>query len=170
MDWKAFRDEAPGLVSKAEALFECAGVLLVGTIRKDGSPRISPVEPLVVGDDLYLGMMWRSTKALDLLRDARCTVHSAVADREASGGEFKMQGTVREVTDPAERRRYRAALAAKIGWELGEAPFHLFAVQPRSAAHFITEGDARLVTKWLAGAQPRAYRRGAASARLLPLD
>ena len=43
--------------------------MLVGTIRKDGTPRISPNEPDFAVGRLFVSMMWRSKKALDLLRD-----------------------------------------------------------------------------------------------------
>ena len=43
-----------------------AGVLLVGTTKADGSARISGVEPLVMGGELWLSMMTTSTRALDL--------------------------------------------------------------------------------------------------------
>lgn len=69
MNWSGFREAAPALAEKAEELFDRSGVILLGTIRKDGSPRISPVEPLIVDGDLYLGMMWQSLKALDLMHD-----------------------------------------------------------------------------------------------------
>ena len=41
---------------------------------------------------LALGMMWRSMKALDLLRDPRCVVHSVVSDKDGTEGEFKVYG------------------------------------------------------------------------------
>ncbi len=59
---------------------------LVGTLRHDGWPRISPVEALVWNGQLYLGMMWRSLKARDLLRDPRCVVHTVVADPTGAEG------------------------------------------------------------------------------------
>ena len=169
MNWNAFRSAAPELADKAEALFEGAGVVLVGTVRKDGSPRLSPVEPLIVADDLYLGMMWQSKKALDLLRDPRCTVHSAVGDKDATGGEFKLHGRVRDVSDQTERHRYGDALLAKVGWRPDDARFHLFAVEVESAAWFMTDGDSRRVTLWRAGEAPRNYRQGIEAA-LTPDD
>jgi hypothetical protein len=33
-------------------------------------------------------MMWQSWKALDLVRDPRCTVHSTISDRHTTEGEF----------------------------------------------------------------------------------
>ena len=55
-----------------ESLFEATGVVLVGTIRKDGSPRISLVEVLITGGKLYLGMMWQSLKARYWNRSLSC--------------------------------------------------------------------------------------------------
>ncbi len=51
---------------------------------------------------LYLSM-WRSQKALDLLRDPRCCVHNAVSDRMATDGEFKVYGRALDITNPEER-------------------------------------------------------------------
>jgi hypothetical protein len=42
--------------------------------------------------DLVLGMIWQSKKALDLLRDPRCVLHSVVTDPDANEGEFKLRG------------------------------------------------------------------------------
>jgi hypothetical protein len=37
-------------------------------------------------------MMWQSRKALDLLRDPRCVVHSTVTDRAGTEGDVKVYG------------------------------------------------------------------------------
>jgi hypothetical protein len=68
MIWKEFRESAPEMAELGEERFERTGLVLVGTICRDGSPRISPVEPLITEGHLFLGMMWQSMKALDLLR------------------------------------------------------------------------------------------------------
>ena len=54
------------------------GVLLIGTTRRDGSARISGVEPLIMESDLWLSMMSGSAKAQDLGRDPRILLHSMV--------------------------------------------------------------------------------------------
>ncbi len=89
---------------------ELHGLILLGSLRRDGSPRISPVEPLIVDGELELGMMWQSKKALDLLRDPRCHVHTVVTDRNGTEGEFKLWGRARDL-ELAERERYCVALA-----------------------------------------------------------
>ena len=97
MIWGEFKRDAPELAALGEERFERTGLVLVATLRKNGWPRISPVEPLITDGHLYLGMMWQSRKALDLLRDPRCTVHSTISDRHGSEGEFKVYGIGREV-------------------------------------------------------------------------
>jgi hypothetical protein len=57
------------------------GVVLAGTTRRDGSARISGVEPLIMDGELWLSMMPASTKARDLERDPRILLHSIVTSR-----------------------------------------------------------------------------------------
>ena len=144
MTWEEFKQSAPELAALGEERFERAGLVLVGTIRKNGWPRISPVEPLIVNGKLYLGMMWQSRKALDLLRDPRCVVHSTISDRHATEGEFKLYGKAVDVQEPEERRRYSVALSEKMGWDPetpGESEYHLFAIEVESAAFAILKGE-----------------------------
>ena len=95
MIWEEFRLHAPKLAGLGEERFERSGLILLGTLRKNGWPRISPVEAYITDGHLYLGMMWQSLKALDLLRDPRCTVHSVVSKPDGSEGEFKVYGYAR---------------------------------------------------------------------------
>jgi hypothetical protein len=159
MNWEEFKQAAPELASKAEALFEMSGVLLVGTIRKNGSPRISPVEPIISEGKLYLGMMWQSFKALDLLRDPRCTVHNSISDRMAPEGEFKLHGQAADIQDLEERSRYGDALYKKIGWKPQEPKYHLFSVDIESAALFMNAENVRLVKRWRAGEKVSEFRQ-----------
>ena len=126
--WGEFAAQAPGLAAAGEAQLARTGLALVGTLRRDGWPRISPVEPFIVDGQLCLGMMWRSVKALDLLRDPRCVVHSTVSERDGSEGEFKVYGRAVEVNDPDERRRFGDAVYAVIGFRPEEPEFHCFAI------------------------------------------
>ena len=138
-DWGSFRRAALELVEVADARIGEADLILLGTLRADGWPRISPVEPLVVGDELYLGMMWQSKKALDLRRDPRCVVHSATVDAAGTDGDVKVYGRAEEVTDAEVRARYGAALQARTGWQ-PEGDFHLFAVDVVEVGYFAVTG------------------------------
>jgi hypothetical protein len=56
MKWSEIAAWEPALGAVARDRLIGPGVLLVGTTRRDGSARISGVEPLVVHDDLWLSM------------------------------------------------------------------------------------------------------------------
>jgi Pyridoxamine 5'-phosphate oxidase len=117
------------------------GVVLVATIRGDGMPRISPVEPFVLDGILWLSMLWQSRKAADLMRDPRILVHSVVTGRDGGEGEFKIRGTARSEQDPAVQRRYADSVAGSLGWAPEPGQFHLFAVSIEEVT-FIRYDDA----------------------------
>ncbi len=153
LNWSEFKLESPDLAALGEERFERTGMVLVGTIRKDGWPRISPVEPLIHEEHLYLGMMWQSRKALDLLRDPRCAVNGIVSNRDGTEGEFKLFGVVVEENDLEVRRRFCDALFEKIGWKPEEPEFHLFAMDIHSAAFIRFENEEMEHFVWRAGDQ-----------------
>jgi hypothetical protein len=76
--------EQPALAAATRNLLIEPGVRLAGTTRRDGSARISGVEPLVVDGVLWLSMMHTSTKARDLARDPRIVLHSIVTGPDAA--------------------------------------------------------------------------------------
>lgn len=150
MQWNEFAEAAPELARLGEERLDKWGLCLVGTIRKDGTPRISPVEPLITDGKLYLGMMWRSTKALDLLRDPRCLVHSIISDKAAPEGEFKLRGRAIDVPDQDERERYCVALYEKTNWRPEGTEWHLFALDIEHAAYQVFENEQRKTEVWWA--------------------
>ena len=156
MNWRSFSDAAPELARLGEERFRTKEVCLVGTLRKNGWPRISPVEPDFVGDELMLGMMWRSPKALDLLRDSRIVVHSVVSRREGDEGDFKLYGRAVPVEDDERRNAYRAAIKARIDWDPPE-PFHVFAVDVESAGFVTFDPESRFGLAWEAGSELRRW-------------
>src|SRR5215831_18943223 len=132
MSWHTFVTAAPDLAAFAQEQFAPGRVAVVGTIRADGSPRISSVEPYVMEGELYVGMMWQSRKALDLLRDPRILLRNAVCTSTGEEAEITLRGRATEIHDLDLRQRYRRAVVERITWQ--EPHFHLFAVQIESAA------------------------------------
>jgi hypothetical protein len=130
MMWREFEVAAPELARRGRERFKRTGVVLVGTLRSDGSPRISPVEPYFVRDHLLLGMMSRSGKARDLLRDPRCSVHSGISDVNGSEGEFQVLGRAVLIRDEEIRR------AEQSTWwqELPLEACHVFSIEIESAS------------------------------------
>jgi hypothetical protein len=146
--WKDFSDDAPELAQLVRGRFEATGLAFVATLRGDGSPRISGVEPLFAMDELWLGMMERSRKGQDLRRDPRLALHAASVDKEMKGGDVKLSGRAVDVgADPALRGRYLEQFAEANGYAPTDQPFDLFRVD-LSDAVLLRVADDRLVIEW----------------------
>jgi hypothetical protein len=125
--WADFEADAGRLAQVAHERLITPGVLLVATTRRDGTARLSPVEPLIADGDLWLSMMWQSRKAADLARDNRILLHSIVIDPREPQPEIKLRGRAVPFTDPGHRRRYCEAVSV-LGWQPEEPHFHLFKI------------------------------------------
>jgi hypothetical protein len=99
MIWRDFEAAAPEIARLGKERLDQARVALLGTLRKDGSPRISPVEPFLTQGHLIFGAMSWSLKTRDLLRDPRCVLHSAISSPDSGEGELKLYGRATEVDD-----------------------------------------------------------------------
>lgn len=147
MRWEEFSAACPEIARLAEDRFRKDELVLLGTIRRDGHPRISPCEVDLAAGYLFLGMMWRSKKALDLLRDPRILVHSVTCDKAGADGDIKLSGRAVEILDPDPRRSFRDAIRSRIGWAPEEPNYHLFSLEVESAG-YIVFGDERRVLTW----------------------
>ena len=82
--WPDLDQAAPHITRTGRARLNQARVALLGTLRPDGSPRISPVEPYFTGGQLISGLMTWPGKARDLRRDPRCVLHSTISRPDAA--------------------------------------------------------------------------------------
>jgi hypothetical protein len=97
--WDQIVLEAPELAAAVRARFDANRHKVLGTLRADGSPRLSGIEVTFRDGDLWLGMMPDSLKALDLRRDPRLALHSATVDPELVEGDARISGLAVEATD-----------------------------------------------------------------------
>ena len=166
MRWSDLQDQQPRLGALAHDRLVAPGVLLVATVRRDGTPRLSPVEPFVLDGDLWLSMLLGSLKAADLLRDPRVLVHSIVTGPDGGEGEMKVRGTAVDVLDEARQRRYADAVAAALPWTPEVGRFHLFRVDVDDVTYVRYDnasGD-QFVVRWPAGTE--TVRRGTSATTL----
>lgn len=150
MRWAELDERQPRLARLAWRRVLDQGVVLVGTIRRDGTPRLSPVEPFVLDGSFWLSMLWESRKAADLTRDPRILVHSIITSRDGGEGEVKIRGLARAEQDPAVQIRYAEAVAAGLGWSPEPGRFHLFEVDIDNVTYIRfddTTGD-QTVVRW----------------------
>ena len=148
MTWRELETAAPVIARLGRERLERAGVALLATVREDGSPRISPVEPYLSQGQLLFGAMSWSLKTRDLVRDPRCTLHSAITGPDNAEGELKLHG--RAITVDPEVRA-----GCPDGWWHGQSPpsATVFAMTIQEAAFvsWDTQQGRMTVLRWSPG-------------------
>jgi hypothetical protein len=99
MTWRELELAAPEIAEPGKARLDETRVALLATLRRDGSPRISPIEPFFGEGQLVFGAMAWTLKARDLERAPRCTLHSAVTGPNEGEPELKLYGRAIEADD-----------------------------------------------------------------------
>ncbi len=159
VSWSDVVAAAPELAARVQARFEAHGLGLLATLRRDGSPRISGIEPLFALDELWLGMMPGSRKAADLLRDPRFALHSATADKQVTAGDAKLTGRAVAVCDQASLDRFARAFEAHTGYPPGAGPFSLFRADVLEVSMLKPAGDHLDIAWWRPGGPVQRVER-----------
>ena len=157
--WTEVAAAAPQLAADVRARFEAHGLALLATVRADGSPRISGIEPLFAGDHLWLGMMEGSRKGADLLSEPRFALHSATVDKAVTAGDAKVVGTAVTATDAADHAAFIEAFTASTGSPPPPGPFELFRADVREISLLRPAGDHLDIRWWRQGVGERQLDR-----------
>ena len=145
--WANFETAAPTLAAQGRELIERFRFVLVGTIRSDGTPRISPVEAHIVRGHLMLVMIPGTLKARDLLRDPRILVNSPITHPDDPNTEFKLRGRVVEIRDQALHEATAETIQATSGWR-PPAGWHFFSLDIEDAAYLAWQSGVLNLTRW----------------------
>ncbi len=146
MTWSELARAAPELAGAGWDLVERYGFVLLGTVRRGGAPRISPVEAHLVRGHLMLVLIPDTRKAGDVRRDPRVALQTPVTQAADPGGELKLHGRVTEV-GAQQRDATSDAVEARSGWR--PAPSWLFlSVAVESAALLQWRDGDLLLTRW----------------------
>jgi hypothetical protein len=97
--WDDFATSAPALADLVKARFESNLHHVIGTVRVDGSPRLSGTEVVIDDGEVSLGMMPGSMKLADVTRDPRVEIHSAPLEEDLVAGDVKLAGRLLPVGD-----------------------------------------------------------------------
>jgi hypothetical protein len=110
--WQEFEREAPAIAAAGRQLMYQfgPGLAFLGTVRRDGGPRMHPICPLIVDGRLY-AYIGSSPKQADLLRDGRYALHTFPPEKVDD--EFYITGRVQAIDDPERRTAVSAAIAAQ---------------------------------------------------------
>ncbi len=160
-NWKVFAEAAPRIAGVfARRHLATKSLCLLGTLRSDGFPRISPMEPRIFEDELWLAGMPGTLKFRDLSRDPRFCLHTATVDSEVSDGDAKLWGVARDVPDEALHQRYVENLFDQTGFDLRGQEFdHFYAVDLIGASAVEVGGGHLDITAWKPGAVERVTRK-----------
>jgi hypothetical protein len=97
--WSDFEAQAPAAAAfGAERLTAAAAYL--ATLRRNRTPRVHPVAPIVGGGRLFVFMEPTSPKAHDLSERGWYALHNGVPDTFGTGGEFIVSGQASLLDDP----------------------------------------------------------------------
>jgi hypothetical protein len=138
--WQEVVTADPELAAHVRRCFAIRKHATLATLRRDGAPRISGTEVDFADDgEVYLGMMARSVKALDLLRDPRLALHCPTEDAPDTDpgswlGDAKIAGLGVDVSDPS-----------------GADGSHRFRVDVTEVVVTTVDGDHLVIRSWHPG-------------------
>jgi hypothetical protein len=151
--WSEVLAAAPDLAARVQARFEAHGLGLLATVRRDGFPRISGIEPLFAGGELWLGMMPDSRKAKDLMRDPRFSLHNATIDKNVAEGDARITARAELADDEETLGRFREAFEAHNGYPPPPDPFPLFRGDVYEVSMIQPAGDHLNIDWWRDGGE-----------------
>ena len=145
----------PDLAGRVRAILSSTRNAVLGTIRRDGSPRLSGADPYFHDGQLRIWSMPGARKGEDLRRDPRLALHSIPWDsRQLRDGaahvgaaDAKVSGTAVLTTDPADLASFRGWLES----ERGFAPpvdWDLFTIDIDALAVISVESGQLVIDRW----------------------
>ncbi|MFI6865947.1 pyridoxamine 5'-phosphate oxidase family protein [Nocardia sp. NPDC050406] len=155
--WTEFDAAAPRTSTVFRRRHAATGNLcMLATLRSDGFPRISPMEPRFFEDRLWIAGMPDTTKFKDLARDPRFCLHTATVDTMVGDGDAKLWGVVRDVQDEELHQRFAEDLFEQTGFDLRGRVFKPFYMAELTGASAVESVNDRLeVTVWKPGQPER---------------
>ena len=151
--WTEFADTAPTVAEVFARRHSATGNLcMLATIRADGSPRISPMEPNLFEEHLVMVGMPNTSKFRDLDRDPRFCLHTATVDPQLGEGDAKLWGTVVPLHDGDFHQRFAEDLLKRGGPDIRNETFDPFYVADITSGSSLKFEDGKLtVTIWKPG-------------------
>jgi Pyridoxamine 5'-phosphate oxidase len=148
LTWAELEAATPDIACRGRELLDRFQFVLVGTLTKDGSPRVNPCEAYVIDGHLLLNMMPGSLKAHDLLRDSRIYIHTPVTSKDGTEGEFKLAGRVQTLADESLRKKLDHLFWQMIEWRPPPDSHYFEILAERVAYH--RYGDKEVALRWAA--------------------
>ncbi|MGH3366537.1 MAG: pyridoxamine 5'-phosphate oxidase family protein [Nocardioidaceae bacterium] len=159
--WEEFVEEAPRIAEVFRRRYAATkNLCMLATLRSDGYPRISPMEPGIFEGQLVLVGMPNTTKFRDLGRDPRFCLHTATTDPYVTEGDVKLWGEATNLQDRDLHERFAGNLFEKTGMDLRGQRFAPFYVADLTGASSVQYAKGRLsITVWKPGQGERVEHK-----------
>lgn len=153
--WNDVETAVPELGARSRSILASTTNCVLGTIRADGSPRLSGIDPFFLEGELWIGCMDGSRKGADLHRDPRLSLHGIPWEsrkikegREDPGlGDAKVTGRAVPIEDRAEIRRIFGIYFADLEYDTPDEG-ELFRVDIDTVVTVAVEDDLLVITRW----------------------
>jgi hypothetical protein len=146
--WRDLELGAPDIARLGTARLNGARVALLGTLRRDGSPRISPVEPYFAAGHLLVGPWPGPERQPTCGETPRYVLHSAVTGPDTGEGELKLYGSAVEA---GQKLRDATAAAWWQGWPVDKAIVFSLHIEQAVFIDWDTAHGLMTVHQWSAG-------------------
>jgi hypothetical protein len=165
--WQAFTASEPELAARALAILTSTTNAVLGTIRADGTPRLSGIDPFVANGELHLGSMPGARKGHDLKRDPRLVLHGIPWEsrrvregaEDPGDGDVKLTGRA-VLADDDEKRAAFAAFADERGFEPPDTDSaDVFRIDLETVVVISVADDQLVIDRWSADEGRTTVRR-----------
>jgi hypothetical protein len=138
LSFRDFSQQAPEFAAAARRMLTEDGgpsVAFLGTVARDGRPRLAPFSPIFSGDDLFVSAGSRTPKRYDLVNDGRYVLHAMLGENDE---ELQLAGRGELVADAAAR----ASVHADISFQFdAEDPIFRLAIERSLWGHWEKVGQ-----------------------------
>ena len=156
----------PDLADRVRAILSSTTNAVLGTVRRDGSPRLSGADPYFHHGELRIWSMPRARKGQDLRRDPRVALHSIPWDSrklrddatDVGEADAKVIGSAVLVSDAGSVSAFRAWLKSERGFEPAE-DWDLFTIDIEALAVVSVDHGQLVVDRWSATEGRHTTRR-----------
>jgi nitroimidazol reductase NimA-like FMN-containing flavoprotein (pyridoxamine 5'-phosphate oxidase superfamily) len=153
--WSDFEHAEPELATRAHAIFSATTNCVLATIRADGSPRVSGIDPFFLDGELWIGSIPGSRKGADLRRDPRLALHGIPWESrrvkegrpDPGEGDAKVTGRAVPIDDPAEVRRIFEIYFADLSYDTPDDG-ELFRIDLDSVVMIRVEDPELVIDRW----------------------
>jgi hypothetical protein len=157
----------PDLADRVRAVLSSTTNAVLGTIRRDGSPRLSGADAYFHDGQLRIWSMPQARKGEDLRRDPRLAVHSIPWDSrrlrdgaaDVGAADAKVDGRAVQVTDAGEQTSFREWLQAERGAQPPD-DWDLFNIDVDAVTAVFVDDGQLVIDRWSTGEGRRTTRRG----------